>query len=78
MNYESNHTCNDYKTAYAYYVSEGVFLKTNVDLGEMSTVAYPGSCKGEGLQWDGGGGVGGCGGGGGVSGWGGGAVGLNK
>ena len=55
MNYESNHTCNDYKTAYAYYVSEGVFLKTNVDLGEMSTVAYPGSCKGEGLQWDGGG-----------------------
>ena len=71
MNYESNHTCNDYKTAYAYYVSEGVFLKTNVDLGEMSTVAYPGSCKAEGLQWDGGGG-----GRGRVRG--GGAVGLNK
>ena len=60
MNYKSNDTCNEYKRALAYYVSEVVFLKTNVDLGEMSTVAYPETCKVEGLQWDGG--VGRCGG----------------
>ena len=54
VNYKSNDTCNEYKRAHAYYVSEVVFLKTNVDLGEMSTVAYPETCKVEGLQWDGG------------------------